>query len=207
MNEHDYIDFHDIIECITRALDAKDPYTADHSHRVSEMAQKVCNIIGISAKDTVEIHMAAHLHDIGKIGIPDAILNKVGKLTQEEWMRMKEHPVIGADILSKSERLKEISNIVLHHHERFDGKGYPNGLSGTAIPIGARIIAICDSIDAMTTQRSYRKQFDLQYCYEEIKKNLGIMYDPMIGQYVLDHWEEVVHPHVANTYMDERATS
>lgn len=184
--------YHEIIECITGALDAKDAYTAGHSQRVSEMALKVCELIGLKKKDILKIHIAAHLHDIGKIGIPDAILNKEGRLTDEEFEIMKTHSAIGAGILSKSKSLSEFSDIVLHHHERFDGKGYPDGLKGEKIPVGARIIAICDSIDAMTSNRSYRKAHDFDYCYQEIKNNLGKMYDPIIGQYVLDHWEEII---------------
>lgn len=185
------ISYHEIIECITCALDAKDPYTAGHSKRVSDMALRVCEFMGMKAEDREKIHIAAHLHDIGKIGVPDAILNKEGRLTQEEFESIKKHPVIGAEILGKSKKLSELSEIVLMHHERYDGKGYPTGKAGTEIPIGARIIAICDSIDAITSNRCYRKAHDFAYCYEEIKKNLGKMYDPIVGKYVLDHWEEV----------------
>lgn len=187
----DAINYHEIIECITCALDAKDPYTAGHSQRVSDMALKVCQLIGLKQEDTERIHIAAHLHDIGKIGVPDAILNKEGKLTREEFMCIKKHPEIGAQILGKSHKLGELSDIVLMHHERYDGKGYPTGSAGVQIPIGARIIAICDSIDAITSNRCYRKAHDFQYCYEEIEKNLGRMYDPVMGQYVLEHWEEI----------------
>lgn len=192
--------YHEIIECITGALDAKDAYTAGHSQRVSEMALKVCELIGLKKKDILKIHIAAHLHDIGKIGIPDAILNKEGRLTDEEFEIMKTHSAIGAGILSKSKSLSEFSDIVLHHHERFDGKGYPDGLKGEKIPVGARIIAICDSIDAMTSNRRYRKALGFDVCYQEIEKNLGKMYDPIIGQYVLDHFDEVtacLHENVA----------
>ena len=191
-NSGDMIDYHEIIECIISALDAKDCYTAGHSQRVSDMALKVCNLIGLKQKDVERIHIAAHLHDIGKIGIPDAILNKADVLTQEEWESVKRHPQIGAGILSKSQHLNDLKDIVLYHHERYDGRGYPEGLVGTNIPLGARIVAICDSIDAMTSERSYRKSHSLGYCYLEIKKNLGTMYDPIIGQYVLEHWDEVV---------------
>lgn len=189
--ELDFIDYHEIIECITSALDAKDPYTANHSQRVSDMVQMICRLIGLKEKDTNEIHMAAHLHDIGKIGIPDAILNKNGPLNDYEWNVMKRHPAVGADILSKSKRLSEISKIVRSHHERFDGLGYPDGLAGEKIHIGARIIAICDSIDAMTSKRSYRESKTTEYAYSEIKNNLGFMYDPIIGKYVLEHWNEI----------------
>ena len=174
------------------AQDAKDPYTAGHSQRVSDMALKVCELIGLKEEDKEKIHIAAHLHDIGKIGVPDAVLNKEGKLTEEEFESMKRHPVIGADILGKSHKLSELSDIVLMHHERFDGKGYPTGKAGAEIPIGARIIAICDSIDAITSNRCYRKAHDFAYCYEEIEKNLGKMYDPVVGRYVLDNWDEII---------------
>ncbi len=186
------VDYHDIIECIACALDAKDPYTAGHSERVSDMALKVCELIGLKREDIEKIHIAAHLHDIGKIGVPDVVLNKEGRLTDEEWQAIRRHPEIGAEILSKSHHLKELKEIVLCHHERYDGKGYPLGLAGERIPVGARIIAICDSIDAMTSNRCYRKAHDFAFCYTEIEKNLGIMYDPVIGRYVLDHWEEVI---------------
>lgn len=185
------IDYHEIIECIACALDAKDPYTAGHSQRVSDMARTIAEMMGFSKKDVEKIHVAAHLHDIGKIGVPDAVLNKTDKLSKEEWEAMKKHPSIGAEILSKSEHLSELKSIVLCHHERFDGKGYPLGLKGERIPVGARIIAICDSIDAMTSTRSYRKAHDFNFCYEEIRKNLGTMYDPIIGAYVLEHWEKI----------------
>lgn len=185
------IDYHEIVECIAGALDAKDPYTAGHSQRVSDMARTIAELMGFKKDDVEKIHIAAHLHDIGKIGVPDSVLNKADKLDEEEWQAMKKHPVIGADILSKSEHLNELKAIVLCHHERFDGKGYPLGLKGEKIPIGARVIAICDSIDAMTSTRSYRQAHDFSYCYSEIKKNLGTMYDPIIGEYVLEHWEEV----------------
>lgn len=188
----DEINYHEIIECITCALDAKDSYTAGHSQRVSDMALKVCQLIGLNEKDTEKIHIAAHLHDIGKIGVPDAVLNKAGKLTEEEFDFIKKHPAIGAEILGKSHKLSELSDIVLMHHERYDGKGYPTGAAGTEIPMGARIIAICDSIDAITSNRCYRNAHSFEYCYEEIEKNLGKMYDPILGRYVLDNWEDII---------------
>lgn len=190
--QDEVVNYHEIIECITCALDAKDPYTAGHSQRVSDMSLRVCRLIGLSESETEKIHIAAHLHDIGKIGVPDAILNKEGRLTDEEFESIRRHPQIGAEILGKSKKLSELSDIVLMHHERFDGKGYPTGTAGAQIPLGARIIAICDSIDAMTSDRCYRKSYNYDYCYEEIKKNLGSMYDPVIGRYVLEHWEEII---------------
>lgn len=188
----DEVYYHDIIECIVCALDAKDPYTAGHTQRVSDMALKICQLIGLKDEDAEKIHIAAHLHDIGKIGVPDAVLKKEGKLTDEEYEEMKKHSSIGADILQKSHRLRELADIVLMHHERYDGKGYPTGKAGVDIPVGARILAICDSIDAITSNRCYRKAHDFDYCYKEIENNLGKMYDPIIGRYVLDNWEEVI---------------
>lgn len=118
------IDFHEIIECIVSALDAKDPYTAGHSERVSDMAIAVCEILNLTEEQTQQIHIAAHLHDIGKIGVPDIVLLKEGRFTDDEWEKMKKHPEIGSEILSKSQQLSELKDIVIHHHERYDGKGY-----------------------------------------------------------------------------------
>lgn len=185
------IDYHEIIECITGALDAKDPYTAGHSQRVSDMALRICRHLRLSDDLTQSVHIAAHLHDIGKIGIPDAILNKRDKLDEREWEIVRRHPQIGADILSRSSHLAQMGDIILHHHERFDGLGYPAGLQGEKIPLGARIVAICDSIDAMNSDRSYRRAHPLEYCYREIERNLGSMYDPAIGAVVLSHWREI----------------
>lgn len=117
------IDYHEIIECIVSALDAKDPYTAGHSQRVSDLCLEVCKVLQLDENETEKIHIAAHLHDIGKVGIPDMVLNKEGKLTDEEWAHMKKHPQIGAEILSKSQHLSELKSLVLFHHERVDGKG------------------------------------------------------------------------------------
>ena len=188
----DEINYHEIIDCITFALDTRDPYTGGHSQRVSDMALEVCKILGLDKNESEKVHIAAHLHDIGKIGVPDAVLQKQGKLTEDEWQQMKKHPEYGANILKKSHRLSELSEIVLMHHERFDGKGYPFGKSGDEIPLGARIIAICDSIDAMTSNRCYRKSLSFETCYNEIKINLGKMYDRQIGQKVLDNWSQII---------------
>lgn len=148
--------YHDIIDSIFAALSARDTYTANHSVRVADLTQLLCSWLNIEPGEAEIYHMAAHVHDIGKIGIPDAILNKAGKLLPAEWEEIKKHPQIGADILGESKNLQEISSIVLHHHERWNGSGYPHGLNGTAIPYGSRIIAVCDSIDAMKSQRAYR---------------------------------------------------
>ena len=189
-------EYHEMVECITSALDARDPYTGNHSRRVSDMACFLCQKLGISHEETQEIHISGHLHDIGKIGVPDRVLLMPEKLNDEEWELMKKHPEIGADILSKSPHFSRIAAIILHHHERWDGKGYPFGAKGTEIPIGARIIAVCDSIDAMASARAYRKALPLDVVKSEIEKNIGIMYDPKIAQVALDNWEELTKEYV-----------
>ncbi|MBQ8825874.1 MAG: HD-GYP domain-containing protein [Oscillospiraceae bacterium] len=190
-------EYHELVECITYALDARDPYTGEHSRRVSDMCCFLCRCLGLDDAQTQEIHIAAHLHDIGKIGVPDRVLLKEGRLDNEEWELMKKHPQTGADILSKSSHLCRIAAVVLHHHERWDGKGYPFGAKETEIPLGARIIAVCDSIDAMASKRSYRNALPLEICRAEIEKNIGIMYDPVIAQTALDNWEELTKEYAA----------
>lgn len=138
------------------------------------------------------IMWSPNFHDVGKVGVPDGILLKPGKLTDEEFAILKEHPAIGARILMHSPSLAPLAEIVLHHHERFDVKGYPDGLAGVEIPLGSRIIAICDSIDAMLSNRSYRKAFDSEYCRQEIIKNTNTMYDPDIASITLEHWQEIL---------------
>lgn len=184
-------EYHEFVECITSALDARDPYTGDHSRRVSDMACFICGKMGISPHETQEIHIAGHLHDIGKIGVPDRVLLKPERLNDEEWALMKKHPEIGAEILSKSQHFSRIAAIILHHHERWDGKGYPFGAKGEEIPLGARIIAVCDSIDAMASARAYRKALPLDICKGEIEKNIGLMYDPKVAEIALKNWDEL----------------
>lgn len=179
--------YHDIIESLVAALEAKDNYTSGHSERVALMTYKLSKGLGIKGVELENIDIAAHLHDIGKIGVPDKVLNKNDKLLPHEWEYIKMHPKIGFDILSKSNRLRFISKIVLHHHERWDGKGYPQGLSGINIPLGSRIIAVCDSIDAMTSDRPYRKAMGFEECMNEIIINIGLMFDPVIVQYIIDN--------------------
>lgn len=176
--------YHDIIESLVTALEAKDYYTSGHSERVAFMTYELSRKLGIRGKELENIHIAAHLHDIGKIGVPDKVLNKNGKLLPHEWEYMKMHPQIGFEILSKSKKLKHISKIVLCHHERWDGKGYPGGLAQTNIPVGSRIIAVCDSIDAMNSERPYRKAMSFEKCMNEIITNKGIMFDPIVVEYV-----------------------
>ena len=184
--------YHDIIESLAAALDAKDVYTSGHSTRVGDMAYDLAKNFELDDYDLQMIHIAGHLHDIGKIGVPDNILNKKDKLNAYEWEIMKSHPQMGYNIVKKAESLKEISSIVLHHHERWDGAGYPKGLSKQEIPLGSRIIAVCDSIDAMRSSRPYRKTASNTECYNEILKNKGLMYDPNVTDCIIENWNNIV---------------
>lgn len=171
---------------LINTLEAKDPYTKGHSLRVSDMAVKITeHILGVSP-GAREVELAGNLHDIGKVGVREMILNKPGSLTDEEFECIKEHPIIGERILMPIEKIKSVAKVVRHHHERFDGKGYPDGLKGEEIPEGSRILAIVDSYDAMTSARPYRPPMKSEKAAEEIKKNLGTQFDPQWGEIFLE---------------------
>ena len=191
-NASHLMQYHDLIESIVAALDARDAYTASHSDRVADMVLVLAAALGLDEDETTRIHMAAHLHDIGKIAVPDSVLRKAGPLTRPEWEEMRRHPVTGYEILRKIDDFKEIAILVRHHHERWDGRGYPDGLSGHDIPPGSRVIAVADSIDAMMSSRSYRPAMTSAACRREIEKNSGIMYDPLVAAAALEHWDELV---------------
>lgn len=184
--------YHDLIFGIVTALEARDEYTASHSNRVSDTTEQICTLLNLTEDEAETIHIAAHLHDIGKIGIEDRILRKQGDLNNKEWELIKQHPVIGYEILKKVERFEEIAIIVRHHHERWDGNGYPDGLKGEEIPFGSRIIAIADSIDAMMHERQYRKGMSAEACKSEVEKNIGSMYDPKIANFILEKWDIIL---------------
>ena len=186
------LEYHDLITSVIAALDARDTYTASHSFRVAELTQQLCGFLSLSEQENILIHIAAHLHDIGKIGIPDAILQKDGPLTDEEWLEARKHPIVGYDILHTMPVFYEVAQIVRHHHERWDSTGYPYGLLGKQIPLGSRIIAVADSMDAMMSSRSYRPGMSPEQCQEEIKRNAGKMYDPAIAEAALCHWQPLL---------------
>ena len=142
---------------LANALEAKDPYTRGHSERVARLARGLALRIGCEPSESLVITQAGLLHDLGKIGIPEAVLRKPGPLTETEWELMREHPVVGARIVSPLEFFTEGALIIRHHHERQDGSGYPAGLSGEAIPLGARVVAVADVYDALTSDRPYRR--------------------------------------------------
>lgn len=169
-----------IIFTLALALESKDPYSQGHSERVTDYAVELGRHLNLSEVDQVNIYRAAILHDIGKIGIPDAILNKQGALVSEEWSIMKSHPERGEAICSKLNFAREILPIIRHHHERYDGKGYPDGLSGEDIPFLARLVSIADTVDAITSSRPYRSAGTFEQVLEELKKYAGTQFDPVL---------------------------
>ena len=177
--------FSQTTEALASAIDAKDKYTKGHSSRVAEYSRKIAELAGKNPQECDEIYYAALLHDVGKIGISKTILNKKGKLSDEEYQVIKEHPDIGAQILSSISESPYLSIGAKSHHERYDGKGYPEGLKGDDIPEIARIIAVADAYDAMTSKRSYRDTIPQQVVREEFIKCLGTQFDPVFGKIMI----------------------
>ena len=174
------------ITTIANAIDARDEYTKGHSQRVSEYTAAIAQRLGYSEYEVREIRSIALLHDIGKIGIPDAVLNKPGKLTEEEYQLMRKHTVIGSEILKDIEMIPGIDIGAKYHHERYDGKGYPDGLRGEEIPYIARIIAVADAYDAMTSNRVYRPRLSDEKVLQELKAGEGKQFDPEILKVFLE---------------------
>jgi diguanylate cyclase (GGDEF)-like protein/putative nucleotidyltransferase with HDIG domain len=165
---------------IASAVEAKDPYTYGHSKKVNIYAVALAEAIGLSPDEVSALSAAALLHDIGKVGIPDKVLNKKGKLTKEDWETIKAHPKLGANIISNIPRLAPSVNSVLYHHERWDGSGYPEGLKGEEIPLESRILAIADSFEAMTAARPYRPALSLEEVVTELRQGAGLQFDPKL---------------------------
>lgn len=177
--------FEQTATALANAIDAKDKYTHGHSRRVAEYSVKIAKYVGKSPKEIDEIYFAALLHDVGKIGIKDSIINKEGRLTDEEFAAIKTHPVIGKQILSGIQQSPYLSIGAHYHHERYDGRGYPEGLKGEDIPDIARIIAVADAYDAMTSKRSYRDPIPQQIVREEFIKGTGTQFDPQYAKIML----------------------
>ncbi|MBE3577042.1 MAG: HD-GYP domain-containing protein [Limnochordales bacterium] len=168
------------VEALAAALDAKDSYSKGHSDRVAKLAKETAEVMGLRAGKVEEIEYAGRLHDIGKIGVPDALLNKPGPLTAEELSRVRQHATLGADMIKPVSFLRNVAEIVRYHHEWYDGGGYPGGLREEQIPIGARILAVCDAWDAMTTDRSYRRALDPQEALQRLRAGAGTQFDPRV---------------------------
>lgn len=168
------------VVALSRAVDARDKYTAGHSERVAGISLQIGTAMGLSDKQLETLEIAALFHDIGKLGIPDHILLKPERLTDAEFGYIKEHPQIGVNILASIDFFKDALSIILHHHERFDGKGYPSNNAGQYIPVESRIIAVADTYDAITSDRPYRKGLSQDIALDEILKHKGTQFDSQV---------------------------
>jgi energy-coupling factor transport system substrate-specific component len=178
------------IQAIAATVDAKDENTSQHSFRVAEYSALIAGRCGWSKEECENLRQIALLHDIGKIGIPDSVLNKPAKLTDEEYDIMKSHVLIGSQILKDFTLVDNVIEGALYHHERYDGKGYIHGLKGEDIPVNARIIGIADAFDAMTSNRVYRQHMDMEYVINELKQGAGTQFDPVFTKILLELIED-----------------
>ena len=179
-----------VVQTLAGAVDAKDKYTRGHSTRVAEYSREIARSAGLSEKDQDKIYMMGLLHDVGKIGVPDSVINKPTKLTPEEYDIIKTHPGVGYEILKNITEMPQLAIAARWHHERYDGKGYPDGLSGTDIPEEVRIITVADAYDAMSSRRSYHDVFAQEYIRDELTNGMGTQFDPKFAQIMLDMIDE-----------------
>ena len=174
-------------------LRLRDQYTGDHSGRMKQLARELCLHFNLSHEETQTIEVASYLHDLGKIGVPDPILRKPGPLTPEEREVMNGHPLAGWLALREMGEFRDVSEIILHHHEWYDGRGYPDGLAGEAIPFGARIVAVLDAYDALISDRPYRRARPIAVAIEELVQGKGTQFDPDVVDALLHVVKVRVH--------------
>ena len=177
---------HSTLGALVKAMEAKDPYTRSHSRRVTSLSVLTAQGMGLGIDDIESLRFAAYLHDIGKIGVKDYILIKTSKLNDEEYEHVKQHPVIGESIIKDLDMSGSERSIIRHHHEHWDGSGYPDGLAGEEIPLMARIVAVADAFDAMTSDRSYREARDHEAAKEELLRSAGRHFDPEVVKAFLE---------------------
>jgi len=186
---HLYEDLQDLLmgmlHALTASIEAKDRYTCGHARRVALASRKLAELSGFDAYRVGRLYLAGLLHDVGKIGIPETVLLKTGRLTDEEYATVKRHPEVGAGILGGIRQIEDIVPAVLHHHERPDGRGYPKGLAGSEIPVEALIVGLADSFDAMTSSRTYRSAMPLQAVMVEVRRCSGTQFDPALVEMLL----------------------
>ncbi len=183
------------LETLVASLDVREHETRAHSQRVREYTLALAKLLGLGSEELIQVGRGALLHDVGKIGIPDAVLLKMGPLTPHEWVEMRKHPQIGYDILRSIDFLAPAAEIVLCHQERWDARGYPNGLGGMEIPVGARIFSVADTLDAMTSDRPYRKALSFEAAADEIRRCSGSQFDPVVVEAFqnipMESWVEI----------------
>jgi putative nucleotidyltransferase with HDIG domain len=178
------------IEALAEAVDKRDPYTFQHSQRVMEYARKIAERLDLSPSDIESIVWAASIHDLGKISVPEGILSKPGPLEKDEWKIVQKHPAVGGDIVARISLHPSAKDIIRHHHEWFDGSGYPSGIKGSRIPLGARILAVADAFEAMTSDRPYRPALSYQKALAELEAGRGTQFDPVVVDTLLTILEE-----------------
>jgi len=171
----------DSVTALVRAVEAKDPYTRRHSEQVAHYARHIATALGLSGPALESVHVAALLHDIGKIGVPDHILTKPGPLTDEEFQYIRRHPALGSDILASITMFGQEAALIRHHHERWDGQGYPDALTGEESPLVSRVIQVADCIDAMLMERTYKKSYSVEKMLAEVTRCAGTQFDPKIA--------------------------
>ncbi|MFZ5996420.1 MAG: HD domain-containing phosphohydrolase [Nitrospirota bacterium] len=181
--------FYNTMQALAETIEMRDPYTGGHTRRVMEYSLAIGRRIGLTRREMVRLRLAAILHDIGKIGVRDTILLNPGRLTSEEFGGMRKHPEFGAAVLSRVKKLRGVIPGIKYHHERYDGSGYPEGLKGEAIPLLARIVAVADAFDAMTTNRPYRKGLSWENALAELQKHSGRQFDPAVVKAFLDYFK------------------
>ncbi len=189
------------ISALMSALEARDPYTQAHTSRIRDMA--VALAVGLQVPSDIRraVKLGAILHDVGKIGIPDAILLKPGPLTDEEWVIMRAHPAIGERMLGNIDFINPALPIIRHHHERWDGRGYPDGIAGERIPVGACIVAVCDALDAMTSDRPYRPGMTIEAACDELLVCAGAQFDPTCAALLVDVVSRIGEEHLEEKFV------
>ncbi len=189
---HDQLeDTESILFALANVVEVKDEYTDNHLKRMAHFSERLAHLADLTPTDQRYVRFGGILHDIGKVGISDMILRKPGKLTLQEYEIIKAHTVLGEQIVQPMRFGTQVGPIVRGHHERWDGLGYPDGLSGEKIPVGARIVTICDTFDAMTSDRPYRKALSAEMAIEELRKHAGTQFDPSLVEIFLQHLDEI----------------